>query len=348
MNQVYDGEEEYTQEINPLATTKKPRKEPISKKKPETSSSKGKKSKGKAKKSQGGSGSDTSAVLSASEGSGNSIGSARSKGSAKPKKGGEKKVEDIGIRERYGNKGELFRSQKSGKPESHEMIEISDEDDEGEAEWEEEETVKINHENEKKDDEGEIPVSPMKVVPSLPPMKPIQKRVEEESKSPLVESPESKHTSPSKPEVRQEEDFVEYEDEEWTNEDWQVKSEKVSDEKVSDEGVRHSPPIHQPMQHHMDEEAEHVSKPPPPGSMMREFVLTDLETLIDEVFREADRTMEGENVTQYSVWATFKKKLRQMIKECYSMRQLKELLKKARAEIETFSAQEPPSRNWIT
>ena len=102
----------------------------------------------------------------------------------KPKKGGEKREDDIGIRERYGNKGELFRNQKSGKLESHEMIEFSDDDDEGDAEWEEEETVKMNQENEKKDDEGEAPVSPMKVVPSLSPMKvvplphmkPIQKK----------------------------------------------------------------------------------------------------------------------------------------------------------------------------
>ena len=37
-----------------------------------------------------------------------------------------------------------------------------------------------------------------------------------------------------------------------------------------------------------------------------------------------------------------------MIKECYSVRQLQELMKKARAEIETFSTQEPPSRNWYS
>ena len=37
-----------------------------------------------------------------------------------------------------------------------------------------------------------------------------------------------------------------------------------------------------------------------------------------------------------------------MIKECYSMLSPKELLKKARAEIEAFSTQEPPSRNWYS
>ena len=55
-------------------------------------------------------------------------------------------MEDIGIRERYGNKGELFRNQESKRPESHVMKEISD--DEGEAEWEEEEIEKTNRENE--------------------------------------------------------------------------------------------------------------------------------------------------------------------------------------------------------
>ena len=151
-----------------------------------------------------GSGSDSSAISSASEGSGISQGSARSKesakskGSARPKKGGEKKVEDIGIRERYGNKAELFRNQESMKPGSHVMIEISD--DEGEAEWDEEEVEKTNQENkdngrkrleEENEDrneeknnefEGSRKGSSSGVVP-LSTMKPIQKKVENIRKS---------------------------------------------------------------------------------------------------------------------------------------------------------------------
>ena len=62
--------------------------------------------------------------------------------------------------------------------------------------------------------EGSRKVSSSGVVP-LSPMKPIQKRVGEKSKSPMVETPESKPESPKKPEVREQEDFVEYDDEEW-------------------------------------------------------------------------------------------------------------------------------------
>ena len=90
---------------------------------------------------------------------------------------------------------------------------------------------------------------------------------------------------------------------------------------------------------------EDILPSPLPGSRMQEFRFVDLESLIDEVFSQADRTMDGKKVTQYSVWSTFKTSLRQMIKEYYSMQQLKELLKKAMEEIEEFSTQEPPPKN---
>ena len=61
---------------------------------------------------------------------------------------------------------------------------------------------------------------------------------------------------------------------------------------------------------------------------------------------EADRTMSGQAISESSVWIPFRTRLQQVIKECYTMQQLRELLKKARAEIETFSIQDPPSRNW--
>ena len=63
----------------------------------------------------------------------------------------------------------------------------------------------------------------------------------------MVESPQSEPANPKKPEVREEEDFVEYDDEEWTKE-------------ALEEAL--VPPIHQPMQLHIEEEIEYVSTPP--------------------------------------------------------------------------------------
>ena len=108
-----------------------------------------------------------------------------------------------------------------------------------------------------------------------------------------------KPTSPKKPEVRVEENFVEYDDDddgEWTKEDYETSNWEKEKKSESEEALEISP-----IQHQMDANIKYMPTPPPPGSRMREFRLADLESLIKEVFREADRTMEGEHITQYSV-----------------------------------------------
>ena len=102
------------------------------------------------------------------------------------------------------------------------------------------------------------------------------------------------------------------EEEYWTNVDYDSRNSEKEEkkEKKSESGSCKEDELDciPPIQHHMEENIEYPPTPPPPGSRMREFRFVNLESLIEEVFSEADRTMGGEQVTQYSVWSTFKTK----------------------------------------